>query len=81
MQTKKEKARQEQAAKAQEAIKLAKENLPKAAWQDSAQLCIDDALACLGRGEYTSAIDRAAKSLAYSLGTFSTTYNQVKSWI
>lgn len=68
MSTKKEAARFESAKRAQEAIAAARQHLGKGTMVSSAQLCLDDALAMLGRGEYDAAERRAARSLAYSIG-------------
>jgi len=60
---------------AQAAIKLAETNTQHAGmFQDSAQVCIEDALKMLGRGDYTQAIARARKSLAYSVGVLHGAY-------
>ncbi len=63
---------------AQQIIDLAQANVEKASMRDSAQLCVDDARACLNRGLPDYAIHRAVKSLAYSLGVFSPVYQEAK---
>ena len=60
--------------RAQAAIKTARENAHKAEMQTSAQLCIEDAEGCLGRGDYNLAIARAKASLSYSVGVFAAAY-------
>ena len=44
----------------------------------SAKLCIDDAVACLDRGQYSAARDWALRSLAYTVGRFSDVYRRVE---
>ena len=48
--------------------------------QSSAQLCVDDARACLARGPIDYAIGRAVRSLAYSLGILSPMYQAVRAF-
>lgn len=64
------------------AIKLAGENAWQAGRADqperaNADLCLADAEKCLGRGDYQHAIERAAQSLACSVGVFSKYYRSV----
>jgi hypothetical protein len=63
---------------AQEIIDLAQANVEKATMQSSAQLCVDDARACLARGLSNYAIARAVRSLKYSLGVSSPVYQAAR---
>lgn len=65
---------------AQEIIDLAQANVEKAQMQSSAQLCVDDARACLERGLPDYAIARAVRSLAYSLGILSPVYQAARAF-
>ena len=59
---------------AQAMIADAKESAPKAYMRSSAESCIDDALKCLGRGDYNLAQQWALRSMQYSMGLFSSKY-------
>jgi hypothetical protein len=65
---------------AQQIIDLAQANVEKAQMQSSAQLCVDDARACLARGLPEYAISRAVRSLAYSLGILSPVYQAARAF-
>jgi hypothetical protein len=65
---------------AQEIIDLAQSHVSKASMQSSAQLCVDDARACLARGLPDYAIGRAVRSLAYSLGILSPVYQAARAF-
>lgn len=57
-----------------EVIALAERHAPEAELRSSAELCIGDARAWLAAGDETAARQRAARSLAYSVGVFHPAY-------
>ena len=61
---------------AQQVIELAIKHADQAVMKSSAELCIEDAKACLARGLPEFAKVRALKSLAYSVGISSNVYKQ-----
>ena len=59
-----------------EVIAIAKAQAPFAQMASSAKLCVEDAEACLARGDEERARSRALKSLAYSVGIMSNVYKE-----
>jgi hypothetical protein len=57
-------------------IQVAEDNIGKGSMVDSAALCLDDARACLARGDLPHARERALNSLAYSVGIFGLAYRE-----
>jgi len=58
-------------------IRLARQHVANdAATESSARLCLSDALACYDAGDLESAVQRAIKSLAYSIGVFHRDYQR-----
>ena len=63
--------------KAAQTIQLAKAELqaaPSDRMLSSAAVCIQDAESCFAALDFVHAYERALKSLAYTVGVFSTTY-------
>lgn len=56
------------------AIETARRNVSKGAMASSAALCLADAVALSGRGDYTGACAAALRSLRYSVGIFHPDY-------
>lgn len=65
---------------AQQFIELAEKHVAQAEMRSSAQLCIDDAKACLANGKPEYAIHRAVRSLAYSVGILSPIYKEARQY-
>jgi hypothetical protein len=63
---------------AQQVIELAEKHVAQAEMRSSAQLCIDDAKACLANGKPEYAKARALRSLFYSVGRFSPVYKEAE---
>lgn len=55
-------------------ITLARKHCAEAHMETSARLCLSDAISLYDKGDYTSAKNRALKSLQYSVGVFHSDY-------
>lgn len=63
---------------AQEVIALAEKHVHQAEMRSSAQLCIDDAKACMANDKPEYAKRNALRSLFYSVGKFSPVYKEAE---
>lgn len=51
-------------------IEFARKYVKQAAYQSSAEICLEDAQRLFDKGDYSYAFNRAQRSLEYSLGVF-----------